>query len=145
MLAGSEYSGDAGCFVVARRLLKNRSTIAARMSNIKIATSTPIPAFAPAFKPLFVVASEVSDEVGEKVAATVVGVLALEGEAVGEVLGLEEELVAGRSCWRYSTHIGCAHIVSGPVTVVMLGALLFARAWTAVEPEAMGYELIHPS
>jgi hypothetical protein len=72
---------------------------------------------------LLVVVSEVSDEVGEEVAATVVGMLVLEGEAVGEVLGLEEELVAGRSCWRYSTHIGCAHIVSGPVTASWAGEI----------------------
>jgi hypothetical protein len=119
--------------------------MAARTSKITIVAPRPIPAFAPALKPLFVVASEVSDKVGEEVAATVVGVLVREGEAIGEVLGLGEELVAGRSCWRYSTHIGCAHIVSGPVTVVILGAVLLARAWTAVEPEAIGYELMQPS
>jgi hypothetical protein len=141
----SEYSGGAGGFVVALRLFRNRSIIAARTSKLTIAAPTPIPAFAPALKPLFVVACEVSGEVGEEVAAPVVGVLVREGEAVAEALRLEEELVAGRSCLRYSTHIGCAHIVSGPVTVVILGAVLLARAWTAVEPEAIGYELMHPS
>jgi hypothetical protein len=93
-----------------------------------IAALTPIHAFASALKSLLVVASEVSDEVGNEVAVTVVGMPVLEGEAVGEVLGLEEELVAGRSCWRYSTHIGGAYIVSGPVTVVILGAVLLVRA-----------------
>jgi hypothetical protein len=95
----SEYSGGAGRFVVALRLFRNRSTIAARTSKITIAALTPIPAFASALKLLFVVASEVSDEVGNEVAVMVVGILVLEGEAVGEVLGLEEELVAGRPCW----------------------------------------------
>jgi hypothetical protein len=102
----SEYSGGAGGFVAALRLFRNRNIIAARTSKITIVAPTPIPAFAPVPKPLFVAASEVSDEIGEEVAATVVGVLVREREAVGEVLGLEEELVAGRSCWRYSTHIG---------------------------------------
>jgi hypothetical protein len=107
----------------------------------KIAARTPIPANTPVDRLVCVIAVEVDDEV----AVAVVGVLVREGEAVGEVFELEGVLVAGRSCWWYSTHIGCAHIVSGPVTIVVLGAVLLARACTAVEPEAFGKELMHPS
>jgi hypothetical protein len=115
--------------------------MAAKMSKAPIAAPTPMPAFAPVDRPVFVIVAGIGDDVG----VAVVVVEMLEGEAVGEILELEEVLVVGRSCWRYSTHIGCAHIVSGPVTVVTLGAVLLARAWTAVEPEAIGYELMHPS
>jgi hypothetical protein len=90
----SEYSGGASRFAVALRLFRNRSTITARTSRITITALTPIPAFGSALKPLFVVASEV----GNEVAVTVVGMLVLGGEAVGEVLGLDEERAAGRSC-----------------------------------------------
>lgn len=82
---------------------------------------------------------------GDEVAAAVVGGLVLEGEAMGEVFGLVDVPVVGKSCWRYSIHFGCAHVVRGPVTVVILVAVLLARTWTAVEPEAIGYELMHPS
>ena len=136
-----EYSGGVCCLLAAFRLLKKRSIIAARMRRPPIAAPTPIPACAHVDRSVFVIAAELGDEVAD----AVVSVLALEGEAAGEVAELEEVVLAGRSCWRCSTHIGCAHIVSGPATVVVLGAVLLARACTAVEPEAFGYELMHPS
>lgn len=119
--------------------------IAAIMSKPPTAAPTPMPAFAPVERPVLAMVPDV----GEDVAGVAVGLLVLGGDAmgdaVGEVLELAEVLMVGKSCWRYSTHIGCAHIESGPVTVVILGAVLFARAATAVEPEAIGYELIQPS
>ena len=103
---------------------KKSSIIAARMAKPPIVTPIPIPAFAPVDRPLFVMGAEVGEEVG----GAVVGVEALDGDAVGELLEPDEVVVGGRSCCWYSIHSGCAHIVRGPVTVVILGAVLLARA-----------------
>jgi hypothetical protein len=65
------------------------------MSNAPIAAPTPMPALAPVERlAVFMIMIEVGDEV----AAAVVGGLVLDGEAVGEVFGLVDVLVVGKSC-----------------------------------------------
>jgi hypothetical protein len=118
--AFSAYSCGACCLIAVLRLRKNSSIMAAKMSNASTAAPTPMPALGPGERPAVFM---ITIEVGDEVAAAVVGGLVLEGEAVGEVFRLVDVPVVGKSCWRYSTHIGCAHMVRGPVTVVVLGAV----------------------
>ena len=99
-----------------------------------------MPAFAPVDKPLLLVAA----------ALLVGGKLVRVGWAVGEVgrvVGKDVVVVekSERSaCW-YSTRIGCAHMVSGPVTAVVPRLESATRSTSSVGPEAGGYVLRQPS
>ena len=88
-----------------------------RMIKPRVATPTPIPAFAPVDRPLLGEELGVAETVGLEVGC----VLVLDGWAVVVVLKLELVLVVNnvRSfCWN-SILVGCPHIMIGPVTVVI--------------------------
>jgi hypothetical protein len=112
---------------------------------------TPTPAFAPVDNPEDVVVAEVSDSESsfEGVSTTLDSVLEAAGDevvilvVVGEVERSLEEVVvlvmkSERSLSSYATVIGCAHMVIGPSTVLVVVSVLPARATTVVAGLASG-------
>jgi hypothetical protein len=92
------------------------------MSKPPATAATPIPAFAPVDKALLCIIVGV----GDTVAVLLLGAeIVLDGWAVSEEGGLGEVVFgkSARSVSWYSTYRGCAHIVSGPVTVVVFKAV----------------------
>jgi hypothetical protein len=122
-LTQNELGAPPGRFARDRnvlRLLMQKNRKATR-SKPPAAAATPIPAFAPVDKALLCVIVGI----GDTAAVLLLGAeIVLDGWAVDEGGGLGEVVVekSTRSVSWYSTYRGCAHIVSGPVTVVVFMA-----------------------
>lgn len=124
-LPQGEFGAPAGGFVrdrdVLRHLMQKNSK--AIRSKPPAAAATPIPAFAPVDKVLLCIIVGM----GDTEAVLLLGAeIVLDGWAVDDGSGLGEVVVvekSARSVAWYSTYTGCAHIVSGPVTVVVFKAV----------------------
>jgi hypothetical protein len=118
---------------------RTKKSTADKMSNALSAATTPMPAFAPVESPLL--EGFVSDPVLEElVGALMAEDAVLDGWAVVKELVPLRELVEyrERSCCLYSMYMGCAHMVTGPVMVVVVKSAWPTRSSTAVEPLASG-------
>ena len=116
-----------------------KNSKAARTSIAPAAATTPMPAFASVDNPLLLIMVGIGDAV--VVLLLIGGEPVLDGWAVGEVDRVVEKDVvekSERSVYWYSTQIGCAHIVSGPITAVVPRLESPTRSSSTVAPDASG-------